>query len=243
MATNVLPSFEADKLRDYYGFFDDFEAFTNRTRWTCVNTDNGVAACVDARGGVLRLKAGDAVTADNDEIYLKSKQETFKFAADKPIRVIFKAAPKTNTTFVNTNLIFGIMDGVAANSLLDTGGGPDASYSGAVFFKVEASNNVYVESSIAGTQTTVNTGKSWANGTDAYMAIEYRPDTATTGEVHFFWGSNEEEVGLNTMGKNWVAHKVTFSTATDMQIVMGVKAGGLVSSYVDIDYGGAWSRR
>ena len=137
--------------RRMYGFFDHFLWYITAHNLTTVVSDSGTVAVGDAANGVVVLTPSDGTVADNDEAYLKGANETFKFAADRPT-IVEAYIQFTEANVDDANVIFGLKDAVAANSVLDDGGGPAASYSGMLFFKVDGSNNWQCEHSIAGTQ-------------------------------------------------------------------------------------------
>ncbi len=128
---------------DTYGFFDDFDHLIEgqssagtatdigTVPWSETGDAGGEIFLQDAVAGQLTLNTD---SGDNDEFYFFRNQETFKFADDKPLywecRLQFAEAA-TNAM----NIMVGVADAWAADHLLDDGGGPLASYSGAVFFK------------------------------------------------------------------------------------------------------------
>jgi hypothetical protein len=185
--------------RRIFGVFDDFNHYTTAENFTSIVTDTGTIAGSDAAGGILVITPSDGTAADNDEAYLKGTHEVFKFAADKPM--VFEAKVKMTATAISTcNVIVGVKDAVAANSLLDDGGGPAASYSGAVFFDTDGGLYWNCESSIAGSQTTVltdvfidgvevglNNGAchlvTFASATEMQVCIGCKAGAATNGEI------------------------------------------------------------
>lgn len=233
MGVNLLLPIEDLQKVDQVGTFSHFDSYVSGDEFTLVATDSGTAAVGDAAGGILTISASDVTEADNDEAYIKGSYEIFKFAANKPL--VFEARVKgVSDTIAETNYIVGIKDAVAANTLQDNGAGPAASYSGAVFFAVDGGSYWVCESSIGASQTTVTTTTSFAGGVYQKLRIEFRPLTSTVGEVHFF--IDGVEVGLN----NGVAHRVSFASATEMQICLGVKAGKADTQTLLVDYVGCW---
>jgi hypothetical protein len=121
--------------RRVHGFFDEFYEFVSGDLWTLVTDMDGSATVLDAAGGKIAI-ASAADTAGNEGAYLKGNKESFKFAANKPL--LFEALVDFTEAAVNqANVIVGLMDAVAADALVDDGAGPKASYSGAVFYKVD----------------------------------------------------------------------------------------------------------
>jgi hypothetical protein len=214
---------------------DDFTRDVDSADWVTTLTDSGTASVGDAAGGILALVPSDATVADNDEAYVESANEVFKFAADKPLlfqaRVQFAEA---NTD--DANVLVGVMDAVGANSLLDNGAGPPASYSGAVFFKLDGGTVWQTETSNSTTQTTNELTAANVNnlakravtaGGAAYqtLRIEYMPYSATNAYVTFF-----------VDGVAVAQHDYIFTSATEMQIGIGVKNGGANNELLNVDY-------
>lgn len=210
------------RLADYHVIEDDFTRDIDTAEWVATTADGGSATVGDAVGGILALKTN---VVDNDEIYVESPNETFKFAANKPIRFAARvqfAEASTN----KANIIVGLKDAVAADTLLDNGAGPAASYSGAVFFKQDGETLWSVEVSIGSTQetkqlTAVNslTKKAHTAGTTSlyqWLVIEFTPTGAASAEIAFYIDGE-------------LVYKFTgdyITSATEMQICFGAKAGG-----------------
>lgn len=220
--------------RQQMSYFDHFEYFVSGDRFTDTSADTGAAvAMTDAAGGVLTLTTG---ATNNNECYLHTTKEVFLFAAGKPLYV----EAKVKFTEANTddaNVLVGIMDAVGADSILDDGAGPKASYSGACFFCVDSPSGTKVwnvESSLGGTQTTtVLTALNSLNkidnvpggGTWQALGISFVPINSTTGEIVF-----------TIDGVVVAKHTITYTSATEMMQVVGVKAGGANSEVVSVDY-------
>jgi hypothetical protein len=217
--------------RRAYGFFDDFFQFVTGDLWTLVTGVDGSATVLDAAGGKIAIKSA-AVTAGNEEAYLKSNKESFKFAAGKPL--LFEALVNFTEAAANqANVIAGVMDAVAAGALQDDGAGPKASYSGAVFFKVDGETVWQCESSIAGAQETTATEVTAGGAAPQRLAIEFHPLTSTTGEVRFF-------IDDALVAK----HGITFTSATEMQVVLGVKDGDADDEEtLNVDYAACYQLR
>jgi hypothetical protein len=198
--------------RRMHGFFDDFYEFVTGDLWTRVTSIDGSATVLDAAGGKIALVTA-ADTAGNEEVYLRSNKESFKFAADKPL--LFEALVDFTESSTNqANVIAGLMDAVAAGALQDDGAGPKTSYSGAVFYKVDGETVWRCQSSIGATQTTTETEVTAGGSTAQRLTIEFQPLTSTAGEVRFF--IDDELVAK---------HSITFTSATEMHVVLGAKDG------------------
>lgn len=211
--------------RRQHGLFDDFHWNLNPHLWTAELPDGGSATVADAAGGVLSLVPSDATVADNDEAYLRTTHELFRFAADKPLR--FECRLRfTEANVDDANVLVGLMDAVSAGALQDNGNGPRASYSGAVFFKVDGSQVWQCETSVGASQTTSVTSASsvMAPGVWQTLRIEFRP-----------YGSQAEAAFL-VDGLLVARHSLTFAGATEMQVVLGVKNGSANNEELQVDY-------
>lgn len=221
-----------------FGFHEDFLEFVSGDLFTDTSADTGAAvANIDGAGGLVTLTTGGT---DNNECYLLTTKELFKFANDKPL--VFETRlqyAEANTD--DANVAFGFMNAVGANSILDDGGGPKADYSGAVFFKVDGGTRWQVESSLGTSQTT--TDLTAANSRDrlvktaggsAYQTfrIEVITTSSTTAEVSFYID-----------GTLVAKHELTYTSATEMMAFVGVKAGGANSEVVTVDYISAYQLR
>lgn len=207
--------------------FDDFFHFTTTENFTSILTDSGTAAVSDGARGLLTITASDGTVADNDEAYVSSTAEAFLFADAKPLYFESRVA-LTEANTDDANVIVGLADAFAANTLLDDGAGPKASYSGAVFYKVDGGTAWLAECSIAGTQTAVTlTGATFpGDGTYQVLGIEFIPTSATVASVNFF--IDGVEVGSTDA--------FTYTSATDMEIGAGVKNGGANNEALIVDY-------
>lgn len=222
----------ATRLEDYHYIEDDFTRDIDTAEWVSTTGNDGGSATVgDAVGGILALVTN---VQDNTEIYVESPNETFKFAANKPLRFRARAQfSEANTD--DANIIIGVKDAVAADTLLDNGGGPAASYSGAVFFKEDGQTLWSVEVSIGSTQETKQltaanslTGKAYTAGSTGYkwLCIEFTPVSSTSAEIAFFIDGE-------------LVYKFTgdyITNATEMQICLGAKAGGTNSETLNVDF-------
>lgn len=229
---------ELSMKRRQFGFFEDFLEFVTGDLFTDTSADSGATIAVgDAAGGVNVLTTG---ATDNNEAYLLTTKELFKFAANKPL--LFEARiqfAEANTD--DANVCLGFMNAVGADSILDDGAGPKASYSGAVFFKVDGGTRWQAESSLAGSQTTTDLTAANSLSKSAQTAggasyqtlrIEVIPISSTEADVNFWID------GVHVM-----KHSLTYTSATEMMAFVGVKAGGANSEVVNVDYIAAYQDR
>jgi len=239
----LLHEFQEFMANDTYFVFDDFDHYVTADTWTTTATNSGTIAVSDGVAGVVKINPSDGTEVDNDETYLKGTTEMFKFATDKPLLFAAKVRPVA-TTIASINLFVGLKDAVAADSILDDGAGPAASYSGACFAKLDAGTKWVCESSLAGTQTTVTTDHTVGTGAWDILVIETKPVSSTITEVHFYSADMEtdgsfslKEVGKTTSGDYLVAQTLTHTSATEMEICLGCKAGASSDGeYLDVDW-------
>ena len=229
------PSFEN---RDLHGFDDDFDngliegqssagtaTDIGHPPWTETGDAGGEIISLDGVGGQITINT-DA--DDNDEYYFHRTRETFLFADKKPLRW----ECRLNFNEVDTNevsIIVGLMDAVAANHLIDDGGGPVASYSGLVIFKESGQLNWSLENSLAGTQVTTRSDQAAASSSFFTLAATFDPDSSTQGTCVGFiqTGSGNEFVQFKDAA-NWprdISHTITYTNATEMTFVIGLKNG------------------
>lgn len=230
------------KLPLTHGIVDDFY-FERDEFWTDTADAGTHTLDADGVGGILQL-INDAT--DNNEQYRESP-ERWKIADDKPI--VFECRAKfveANTD--DNNVIIGLMDAPGANTLLDNGAGPKASYSGAVFFKVDGGTKWQVESSEGSTQTT-HTTEHTAGGGWQTVRIIIRPISSTEAEVEFWIDPNGgqdfqqvREDGVTPRVPN-IKHTVDYSSTTELAIVMGQKNGDTNAETLEIDYVACFQKR
>lgn len=230
----LLRDFEEYLGNDTFKVFDDFHYYIKDDLWTNTDTDDGGVTVSDAVAGVAVLACGPAAEQSaNDETYLHTSKELFKFATDKPLLFACRVKPKA-TTIASTGYIIGLKDAVAANALQDDTTGPADSYSGAVFFTDDTLTDWRCESSITTTQTTTATGHTIGNNAWDILVIRTMPISSTTTEVHFYSADYQtdgsyslDEVGLTTPTgtQQFVAHTLTHTSATEMELCLGVKGG------------------
>ena len=224
--------------RQQFGFFNDFFEFVTGDLFTSLAADaTATVAVTDAHGGVLAIYT-DAT--NNNEAAVKTTKEVFKIAANRQLvaeaRIQYSEA---NTD--DANVMFGFMDAVGANAMVDDGGGPKASYSGAVFYKVDGGTNWNVQAADGATKTSAEltatnslTKTAQAAGGSSYKTfrIEIYAISSTQVEVSFFID-----------GVHVYKITTTYANATEMQVFVYAKAGGANAETVNVDYLSAYSIR
>ena len=204
-------------------YFDDFFGYDNTATVGdyAEVSDAGTIAQTDANGGVLSIATG---ATDENESYVSSIAEIFKFATDK--RLFFEARVKlTEANTDDANIIVGLSDTVAADSLVDAGAGPMASYDGAVFFKVDGGTVWQFETSNAGTQLTNTNIGDFSDGTWHKLGFMYDYNDGVTAIVTPYLD------GVAGTAKN-----LTIAGLEEMHILLGAKAGDANAETLLVDY-------
>jgi hypothetical protein len=208
---------------------DQFPYYVDLDQWTKLVVDAGssVAHLGDGVPPTVLLTTG---ATDNNECMLRSTNESFLMAADKPIfgsvRLQYAEA---NTD--DANIFCGFINAAGANLMVDDGAGPKTSASGFGIYKVDGGTVWRCFSSKGATQTTTASTKT-AGGT-AYQVLEFmaQPINPTDLEVSFW----VDGVLLVDTNNNIIKHTVVFASATEMHFVpCYVKAGGATSETPEV---------
>jgi hypothetical protein len=234
MGMNLVDLHDALIKRRTISIWDDFTWYVTAHNWTTVVSDSGTVAVGDAAGGIIVLTPSDGTVADNDEAYLKSTNEVFLIANNKPLL----AEARVQFTEANTddaNIFFGVADAIGANTLVDDGAGMKTSFSGAAIYKVDGGTVWKCISSKSTTQT-ISTSLTTAGGaTPQTLRIEIRPVTSTVAEVTF-WVDGVQLRESTSRGEAPIKHQLTYTSATEMQVGAGVKNGFTNLETLNIDY-------
>lgn len=242
--------------RDVHGFYDDFDSIIEGQSSAGTATDIGTPPWSETGDAGGETTISDAVAGqvvlntdadDNDEWYFYRTRETFLFADDKPLRWECRLKfSEVDTSAVN--IIVGVVDAVAANLLVDNGGGPKASYSGLVMFKEDGQTQWSLEASDSTTQLTTRSDTTAANSSFVTLAAEFQPETSTRANCVGYIDTNggNDFVQLrdttNNMNNN-ISHKLTFSNATELTFVIGIKAGSGNAVSCTADYAACYQVR
>ncbi len=238
MKLNVFPQRLAETGQ--FEIFDDFHWYVTAHQWTTTATDSGTVSVGDAQKGILAIVPSDGTVADNDESYVKSTAEVFKFVAGCALygeALIQFSEANTNTA----NVFFGFADAIAADTLVDNGAGLKTSFSGACIYKVDGGTVWKCVSSNSTTQT-ISTSLTTAGGS-AYqkLSIEARDTDGTNFEITFFC---DGQPLLDATSRRPIKHFVAIASATEMQVGAGQKNGAITAvETLNIDYIAAYQRR
>ena len=237
-------------LRLTHGIWDDFGHYVTGDTWSTVASNSGTIADADVVGGRITLAASDCTAGDNDETYLKSTQEIFLFADNKPLewgcRLQYAEA---NTD--DANIWAGLMSAIAADCMVDNGAGPKTSGSHFGFWKGDGDTNWHAHHSLGSTQestelTAANSkdGVAHAAGGSAFIEMygEFIPyDTGRDLAILNFYITDATTGGV----KRLVFSEPTFdyTSATEMNFGFGVKNGDTNGEELVLDWAYCFQKR
>lgn len=198
-------------------------------------TDSGSALVGDDVGGVITLTPGDSTVADNDEAYLATPNELFKFGTNRNIygraRIKF-----TEVSAGAANVAFGFQNAVGADSLVDNGGGPKVSGSTLAIYKVDG-GTVWRCASACNGVSTVSVSTKAATAAQWYtLEIECKDWDGVYMQVAF---KVDAEYLKDSTGAV-IRHTVPIANATEMQMWAGIKLGAATNNdtlLIDYWYG------
>lgn len=214
-------------------------------QWQPTVPDNGTWSAEDAINGVCKLTPSDSSVADNDEIYLASQQEPFVFKAGCPIyascRMQFVEANADRA-----NVIFGLMNAVAANSLIDDGGGPRASGSVCCIYKRETERYWRTQGRDYWDVQDMESQEP-AGVISRVESIDGVVTTTTPWQTLEMWIEDprppytvKERVMIATFAVDGrrlpVVHELSIINATEMQLFVGVKNGSAVMETLKVNW-------
>ena len=206
--------------------FDDFVFDQSDITAVDTVTDSGTVAMGDDVNGVATLTPSDGTVADNDEAYLATPNEIFKFGTNREIYGRFKFR-YTEVTANKVNIAVGFQNAVGANSIVDDGGGLKTSGSTLGIYKIDGSDSLLrVVSACNGTATTTTTNKTVAAATDYVAEILCKDWDGTSMQVLFKVNGDF----LKDSNGVVIRHTVAIANATEMQMFAGVKLGAATNN-------------
>ena len=200
---------------------DNFMWYIDVHQWTKLAADTSATVAHVGDGVPPHVLLTTAAT-DNNECMLRSSNESFLFASDKPLfgeaRIQYAEAATDDA-----NIFFGFIDAAGANLLVDDGAGPKTTASGVGIFKVDGGTVWKCWSSKSTTQTTTASTKTAGGTAYQVLAVEAQPINSTE-LMCYFWVDGEQLVDTNSKP---ISQLVTFASATEMHFVpCYAKAGG-----------------
>ena len=199
-----------------------------------IATDGGTVTVADGASGGVALSPG---SADNDEIYVCGAVEKYKFASGKS----FVADALIQFSEANTddaNVCFGFMSTVAANSLIDNAGGPQATGDYALIWKVDGGTQWLcgVQSNGTQTPTTDAVGSIYPAGMTP-VGVTAGGSTAQRLTVKVVCESSTAAVAEFYVDGQCIGNlHFTYASATEMALVVGVKNGSANAETLNIKY-------
>jgi hypothetical protein len=220
--------------------FDDFDWYISPHLWT---SSVGTAVVGSLRNGVLAV--APAAATDNLECYVNTTASPFTIVANKPLMVEYGFQYSEAATSA-ANIAVGFMNAVATAALIDNGGGPKASFSGAVIYKIDGGTVWRCRSSVGTTNNDSITSLTAGGSAYVRLRIEIRPVSATIAEVTYWFNnypSDGSAITSNTLGQMLdattgkpIKHSLTYTSAAAMQIVTLVKNGSANVETLNLDY-------
>lgn len=188
-----------------------------------IATDGGTVTISDGVKGVVAISPG---AADNDEIYVCSSVELYKFAANKA----FVAEACIQFSEANTddaNVVFGFMSTVAANSIVDSAGGLQATGDYVAIWKIDGGTKWRCGVQANGTPNpTTDVDTETTAGGSSYQTLRVEVEvTSSTEGVAKFWVD-----GVNIQTTHFA-----YASATEMAAMLGVKNGSANRETLNID--------
>lgn len=218
--------------RGVFGTFDDFDHYVTADDFSTIANDGGGCSVSDAVGGILTIDPSDGSGVDNDQSWLKGTKEIFKFADDKPMTfeaMIQYAEAATSAA----NIAAGFWNAVADDDLADNGGGVRSNFFGCVIYKVDG-GTVWKFTSSMGTTQSTSTSTTTAGGS-AYQRLRIEVECPTATEIVCTPTVDGAPLIDATSGLP-IQHRLTISSATEMQIGIGCKCGGASEESLKVDY-------
>jgi hypothetical protein len=188
-------------------------------------TDSGTVLMGDDVGGIVTLTPSDGTVADNDEAYLATPNENFKFGTNREIYGTCKLK-FTEVTATIVNVAFGFQNAVGANSIVDDGAGLKVSGSCLGIYKIDGEAVWRCVSACNGVATvSIST-------TAAVAATWYYPEIYCED-----WDGKEMLVSFRIDNRwlfdssgNLIKHRVAVASATEMQMFLGAKLGAITNN-------------
>jgi hypothetical protein len=214
--------------------FDHFTGDQSDVTAVDTVTDTGTALVGDEVGGVITLTPSDGTVADNDEVYLATPNELFKFGTNRTIYGKARVKYAEVTANVLNVCLLGFQNAVGADSIVDNGAGLKTSGSTLGIYTVDGGSGLLrVVSACNGTATTTVTNKTVAAGTWYTAEIECRDWDGVKMQVAFKLDGDYLRDSLNRV----IYHEVAIASATEMQMFVGAKLGAATNNdTLKVDY-------
>jgi hypothetical protein len=224
------------------GFLEDFER-TTQTTFNTLAADAGASVAISTtlENGCAVLTTGGT---DNNEANIYSNKIGSLTSGKPHLLVVRLQYTEANTD--DANILVMISDAAGtANMLIDDGGGPIASFSGACFYKIDGGTRWQFrsQSGVANSQVTTDLEKTVGGSSYQTLAIMINPISTSefiaTPWIDTLGGNNLIQPFKNgyVAGRDTaVQNRVAWSGSVGLRAIIGVKAGGANSEVLNVDY-------
>lgn len=213
-----------DSLDTVY-VFDDFTG--DQTDLFAVDTvsDTGTALVGDDVNGVITLTPSDGTVADNDEVYLATPNEIFKFGTNRELYARFRIK-FTETSAGVGSVCVGFQNAVGADSIVDNTGLPKTSGSFLGIYKTDADTYWKCGSAVNGTATATTSTKTSTSTGWQVLEVACKDWDGVTMMATF----KVDGEYLKDSNGVVIRHAVPIASATEMQMFVGKKLGAATNN-------------
>ncbi len=248
----LVECIERYKNRGYHGFFEDWnDNYVTGDRWTPLTADSSSASTLvlvlkntGSTGGILSITQ-DAT--DNDEIYFGQTVTPFLIAAGK--NCIFETRLQfTEGNTSGQNICAGFLStasGSLANTMIDDGGGPVATATMAMIYKIDGGTVWRCRSQIGAAVGQTDTVTNITAGQTAYqtLRIEINPISSTNADVIYSLDNGNGMKQMTDSNGKVFKHNLLYTNALTMGALFGQKTGSGTAEVLLNDYVTAWQVR
>ncbi len=205
--------------------YDDFLLDQVDTTAVDTITDSGTVLMGDDVNGVATLTPSDGTVADNDEAYLASPNQNFKFGTNREIYGKFKFR-YTAVVAADPNWAVGFQNAVGANSIVDNGGSVKTSGSTACVEKRDGETAFRFTVACNGTAQTTLSNKTMAAATDYVVEIELKDWDG----VSMMATARVDGEFLKDVNNAVIRFAVPIASAVVMSLWAGIKLGAATNN-------------
>jgi azurin len=219
------------EMLDTVVVFDDFTGDQSDITALDTITDTGTALVGDAVNGVIVLTPSDGTVADNDECYLSTPNELFKFGTSRNIYGRFKFQYSA-VVAADPNVAVGFTNAPATSAISDNGGVKVTGDTLAVE-KKDGETAFRCTSASSGSSTTTLSNKTIAAATDYVVEIECGDWDGVSMQVTY----KVDGEYLRDTSNNVIKHTVAISGSEEMAMFAGIKLGAATNNdTLSLDY-------
>lgn len=218
--------------------YDDFtQPVVSADLWTPLTADSSSASTLVltlvSSGSARGIMSITQDATDNDEIYFGTSVLPFLFADQKPL--VFEIRMQYAELNTNTNnVMVGFISTKAANTIIDDGGGPVASATMAVIYKLDGATVWRARSQIGAAvgQTDSVSGTTAGGSSYQTLRVECNPYSTTNVEIVYYVDGAQ----LRTSAGVPIKHDLVYTNAVTMQPFFGCKTGSATAEVLLVDY-------